>query len=299
MNEKFIVITTIQQPTEATEKFCSFQDWNVVIVGDLKTPKEDYKKLNCTYLDIEDQEKINKDLSDEIGFNSIQRRNMGFIFAHNEGCNILASVDDDNIPYDNWGEEVYIGETIEADYYLTEQEVFDPLSVTKRNDLWHRGFPIQLLESKNEVKLSGKKPIEVLIQADLWDGDPDIDAICRLSKKPIVQYEITNPYTSNKISPFNSQNTFFHRKVIPFYMVLPFVGRMDDIWGGYILQKKFPESLIFNKSTVYQERNPQDLITNLEKEIIGYRNTLDFLNNKYVLNEKTQKCYDLYKNSFN
>ena len=35
-------------------------------------------------------------------------------------------------------------------------------------------------------------------------------------------------------------------------MVIPHVGRMDDIWGGYILQQKFKDSLIYNVSTVFK-----------------------------------------------
>jgi hypothetical protein len=81
-------------------------------------------------------------------------------------------------------------------------------------------------------------------------------------------------------------------------MVLPFVGRMDDIWGGYQLQKKFPNSVIYNKATVYQDRNLQDLITNLENEIIGYRNTIDFIAGDYQLPEDAQRAYDAYRECF-
>ena len=64
---------------------------------------------------------------------------------------------------------------------------------------------------------------------------------------------------------------FMAREVIPYYAVFPHVGRMDDIWGGYVAQLKFPQSVVYNKASVYQDRNVQDLVTNLEKEIIGYR----------------------------
>ena len=73
---------------------------------------------------------------------------------------------------------------------------------------------------------------------------------------------------------------------------------MDDIWGSYIIQKKFPNSVIYNKPTVYQDRNEQDLVTNLEKEIIGYRNTLDFIMGTYDLDELPRKAYDLYRKQF-
>ena len=52
---------------------------------------------------------------------------------------------------------------------------------------------------------------------------------------------------------------------------------MDDIWGGYILQLAFPGCVVYGPPTVYQERNEQSVVQNLENEIIGYRNTLSFL----------------------
>lgn len=295
---KFIVTTTIQPPTEATIKFSKKKDWNLIVVGDKKTPIQDYKNLNCIYITPKMQEKINKELSDMIGWNSIQRRNFGFIYAYKEGGEVIASVDDDNIPYRDWGKNLEIGNKVNIDTYTSKNGVFDPLSVTEHNDLWHRGYPIQLLDSKNKVTKISNKVFNVHIQADFWDGDPDIDAICRLSRKPIIKFKFQKPFASTNISPFNSQNTFFSRDVIPYYMVLPHVGRMDDIWGGYILQKKFPSSLIFNKASVYQKRNDQDLILNLEKEIIGYRNTLDFINGKYKLPNFVEKVYKEYCKSF-
>ena len=101
---------------------------------------------------------------------------------------------------------------------------------------------------------------------------------------------------------FNSQNTFLHRDVIPYYTVLPHAGRMDDIWGAYIVQHYFPNSVVYNGATVYQDRNEQDLVTNLENEVIGYRNTLNLiqdLKNYYdYLPEATQKFWDVYTKQF-
>ena len=296
---KFIVTTTIQPPTEATLKFLEKDDWTLVVVGDTKTPHEEYQKLDCVYLTPEDQESLSKDLSDAIGWKCIQRRNMGFLYAYQEGADVVATVDDDNIPYENWGKDVYVGQEIEIDLYESENGFFDPLSVTNRPDLWHRGYPLKYVPTKNNVNYMGKTKRRVLVQADLWDGDPDIDAMCRLSKMPCVDYDDHAPYGSNQIGPFNSQNTFIHRDVLPYYMVLPHAGRMDDIWGSYIVQKKFPNSVIYNKPTVYQDRNEQDLVTNLEKEIIGYRNTLDFIMGTYHLEDLPQKAYDLYCEQFN
>jgi len=309
--KKFIVTTTINPPTLATIKFAEIaqlHDWTFIIVGDTKTPHTDYTKLesiypNVKYLSPKEQERDYKEISDIIGWKTIQRRNIGFVAAYKMGADIVATVDDDNIPYDNWGQNLYVGKTISVDLYEPELDVFDPLSVTRDNYIWHRGYPIEYLQKRHRVEYKGKTKRKVLVQADLWDGDPDIDAMARLTYKPIVKYsDITEPYCSNVISPFNSQNTFLAREVIPFYSVLPFTGRMDDIWGGYILQHYFPNSVIYAPASVYQDRNVQDLVTNLEKEIIGYRNTLRLLENladfDKVLPEETLEFYNVYKSNF-
>ena len=309
--KKIIVTTTINSPTEATKKFAEISQrdgWVFIIVGDTKTPHNEYFELekkysNVKYLSPEEQEKNYKEISDVIGWKTIQRRNVGFIAAYKMGADIIATVDDDNIPYENWGQNLYVGKTIDVDLYDPELEVFDPLSITKDNHIWHRGYPIEYLQKRHRVEYKGKIKRKVLVQADLWDGDPDIDAMARLTYKPIVKYsDITEPYCSNKIAPFNSQNTFLSREVIPFYSVLPFTGRMDDIWGSYILQHYFPNSVIYNKASVYQDRNVQDLITNLEKEIIGYRDTLRLITNlsrfEEIIPKTANDFYKIYKKQF-
>ena len=77
---------------------------------------------------------------------------------------------------------------------------------------------------------------------------------------------------------------------------------MDDIWGAYIVQKYFPGSVVYNNATVYQDRNEQDLVTNLENEVIGYRGTLSLINDldNYFnhLPEKTQKYWVVWRGQF-
>lgn len=299
---KYIVMTTINKPTEATLKYCKKEEWQLIVVGDLKTPHDLYKQINCTYLSPEIQQSKYPELSSIIGWNTIQRRNIGILDAYMLGADVIATVDDDNIPYDDWGKNVLVGSEIECDLYSTKNKVFDPLSVTKDNYLWHRGYPIQLLSDRSNIEYKGKTKRKVLVQADLWDGDPDIDAIARLSFRPIIKYDISDPFCSDVISPFNSQNTFLAREVIPFYSVLPFIGRMDDIWGSYIMQYYFPNSVIYNKASVYQDRNTQDLIKNLKDEIIGYEKTFDLVNNLSdyynMLPNETKRYIDCYKSMF-
>ena len=299
---KYIVTTTINPPTLATIKYSRKEDWTLIVVGDTKTPHYEYENLNCIYLSPEYQEKTYPELSDTIGWKSIQRRNIGFVEAYNRGADIVATVDDDNIPYDSWGTNVVVGETVEIDFYDTHLGVFDPLSVTEHNQVWHRGYPIELVPFRKEVTYGGKLKRKVLVQADLWDGDPDIDAMARLSIKPTVKFGVQDAYGSTSISPFNSQNTFLARDVIPYYSVFPHVGRMDDIWGGYVLQHYFPNSVIYNKASVFQDRNVQDLITNLEKEIMGYRKTSELIRSlpdwQSIVPKETLSYWDAYRRCF-
>jgi hypothetical protein len=255
------------------------------------------------YLSPEKQSELYPELSEIIGWKTIQRRNIGFVYAYQNGADIVATVDDDNIPYDSWGDNIMIGQEIEIDEYENLScPYFDAISTTEHNDLWHRGFPIEYLQVKNNIEYKGKTKITPLVQAEFWDGDPDIDAICRLSKKPIVKFKPFDPFTTKQLTPFNSQNTFIHRSVLKYYSVFPYTGRMDDIWGSYVMQHHFPNSVIFTKASVYQARNPQDLVKNLENEVIGYRGTLPLLENlhKYrdLLPDNTVKYFDIYQKYF-
>ena len=85
-------------------------------------------------------------------------------------------------------------------------------------------FNIQ--KQKIHQSLLEEKKIKPLIQADLWDGYPDIDAICRLATRCNLNlsYPHGDFYASSDMSPFNSQNTFIHRDALPEYMFFRMLG---------------------------------------------------------------------------
>lgn len=276
MVSKFIVTTTIHAPTEALIKYSKMKDWQLIVVGDLITPHEEYRNVDCIYLSPEDQEAKYPVLSNLIGWNTIARRNFGLLEAYELGAEIMATVDDDNIPYDNWGGNVLVNTTALVDTY-DAKEAFDPISVTEHNYLWHRGYPIELLPTKNDVKYLGKKERKVLVQADFWDADPDIDAICRITYKPNVKFNFKEHFASTKIAPFNCQNTFVSREVIPHYFMHPFIGRMDDIWASYYVQAVLPDSVIYGPASVYHDRNVHNLVNDIKLEMLGYESSYKFI----------------------
>jgi hypothetical protein len=299
--QKAIVCTSINSPTEAIEKYDQMNDWFLIVVGDQKTPKG-YTLRNGLYLSPDDQIKLSSELSDLTGWNCIQRRNFGLLYALNSGAEIICTVDDDNIPLTGWGEELFINTKLIVKQFETNEIAFDPIGSTEYKNLWHRGFPLELIPSRNYENSSF---IEVVpdVQADFWNGDPDIDAICRLEHRPVCEFNDQNfPFTSTKLSPFNSQNTFLNRKVALDYYLFPHIGRMDDIWAAYYVLSK-GHKVIYNKATVVQERNVHNLLEDMKKEYIGYENNLslikDLLENpsnieKY-LPQRTIESWKVYK----
>jgi hypothetical protein len=272
--KKIIVTTTINAPTEALRRFAEMDDWELLVVGDLKTPHEDFSSLNCKYLGPEEQSKKYPLLSELIGWNSIQRRNLGFLEALRFGAEVIASVDDDNIPLDQWGSNLIVGSQMELDSY-SGNVVFDPLAVTNYPHLWHRGFPIQRL--RDRVYQISTSSIFVGVQAGFWNGDPDVDAICRMEHGPNCSFDDAPfPFTTSAFSPFNSQNTFITKEVAKNYFMFPGIGRMDDIWAAYYVEA-LGHKVAYTSASVVQERNVHDLTRDFEGEVIGYTKTEQLL----------------------
>ncbi len=316
--KKVVISTTINPPTEAIQAFDAMKDWTLIVVGDLKTPK-DYKLERGHYVTPPEQEKYDKALSDCIGWNCIQRRNFGFLFAVKEfGADIVATVDDDNVPLPGWGEHLLVGSKLQAlKEYQTESPAFDPVGESGYPQLWHRGFPLQLV-SKRE-RPGRTKSVELVpdIQADFWNGDPDVDAICRMTLAPDCEFDPVHfPFSANKIGPFNSQNTFLAARVLKDYCMFPFVGRMDDIWPSFYAQA-LGYKVVWNRASVRQQRLPVTAgsnpnagggghIANMKGEYLGYENNLEIVKRLPSDPEaiweycpgRTRRAFELYRKHF-
>ena len=302
---KYICTTTINPATKALKKYAQKEGWNLIVAGDIKTPQNSYFDLDLIYLTPEYQKRKYPVLSDLIGWNTIERRNFAILEALERDADLIALVDDDNIPYPCWGEDIKIGKEVETIEYTSSMlPVFDPIFVTDYPKLWHRGFPIELLPTrKYNYKL---KTIIPDIQASFWNGQPDIDAVCRMNNPNLdtdfcLRYF---PFTTNLMSPFNSQNTIISKVVAKDgYFLFPFIGRMSDIWIAYYITAK-GYRVVYNGPTVYQERNPHSLVEDLKQEMLGYEKTLELI---YALQDNPEnihkflplesiKAFDEYKN---
>ncbi len=296
----YIATTTINRPTKALKLFAKNQNCKLIVALDKKSKKFNLK--NAIVLSTNYQEKKWPKLSKLVGWNCIQRRNFAILEAFDRGAETIALIDDDNIPYKNWFKNIYVNKKIKCKEVKTNKKIFDPVGYTNHPNLWHRGMPLELVNNRQYI--TGRKYlIKPDIQANFWNGDPDIDAVCRMIFKPECNFKKNLfPFFSKKISPFNSQNTLITRKVIKDYFLFPHIGRMDDIWASfYVTSKKY--RVLYNEPTVYQQRNVHNLIKDFKDEYIGYTNSLKLVeglyknsNNIYkFLPKKSSLAFDEWK----
>jgi len=296
----YIATTTINRPTKALKLFAKNKNCKLIVALDKKS--KDFKLKNSIILNTKYQEKKWPKLSKLVGWNCIQRRNFAILEAYERGAEVIALIDDDNIPYNNWFRNIQINKKLRCKEIKTNKKIFDPVGYTNHSNLWHRGMPLELVYGR-KYKTGKKTVIQPDIQANFWNGDPDIDAVCRMIFKPECNFKKNNfPFYSKKISPFNSQNTLLSRRVIKNYFLYPHIGRMDDIWASfYVTSKKY--RVLYSEPTVYQERNVHNLIKDFKDEYIGYANSLKLVESLYknsdsiynFLPKKSSLAFDEWK----
>ena len=182
----YIATTTINKPTKALKLFAKNKNCKLIVALDKKSKKFDLK--NSIVLSTKYQEKKWPKLSKLVGWNCIQRRNFAILEAFERGAETIALIDDDNIPYKNWFKNIFIDKKIRCKEVKTNKIIFDPVGYTNHKNLWHRGLPLELVNNR-KYKTGKKYLIKPDIQANFWNGDPDIDAVCRMIFKPECSFK--------------------------------------------------------------------------------------------------------------
>ena len=77
---KFIIITTINAKTEGIERFEEMKDWNIVLVGDKKSPSFGSSNI-LTFLSVEDQKKLGYSFAEVCPYNHYARKNIGYRYS--------------------------------------------------------------------------------------------------------------------------------------------------------------------------------------------------------------------------
>ena len=282
--DKCVIITTINKPTETILKHIRNTEYDVIIVGDNKTP-DDYKNLNCIYLDITSQKKLFPELSELLPYNHYCRKNLGYLYAIKKGYKIIYETDDDNIPYDNFDSILQFNDI----QMITEQNnvwinIFKYF--TNNAYIWPRGFPLSLLKNEPNYLIQDTDKTPSIING-LVENDPDVDALFRI----ICNHQGSIQWDKNKcvlidnknVCVFNTQNTFWLNPELFICLLIPcsVSFRYCDILRGIInniILKKTNNYMMYSSPNVVQNRNEHNLISDFKSEYEMY------IHNEHILN---------------
>ncbi len=295
-----VTITTINIPYVIEELILNHERYgnqnivDYIVIGDVKShpdTKNYIKSIqkeaqsNIIYFGIEEQEREfskYKDLWNHIPLNSFSRRNFADLYAYKNQYDLIIRIDDDNFPIkqDFFGPHSVVGDGINIPQIESSSGWFNVCeSLIERDGIsfYPRGYPYNMRWIKQQSTFKAGKGV-LKINAGLWLGDPDVDAITRLCRKvDAIDYKLeefgeTFVLAKHTWSPINTQNTAFNIDLVPAAFVSPYSGRYDDIFSGYFLRKimdHMGDLVGYGLPLVTQVRNEHNLWQDLEKEMHG------------------------------
>jgi len=269
--KKHIVITSIFEPTEAVHKFSNLSDYQLIVVGDKKSPTL-WQAGSAQFLSVSDQEKLTYHLAESLPFNHYSRKMLGYLEAIRQGAQLIVDTDDDNIPYDDWSFPSFDGDFLQ----FSEPGFVNVYHYFSTQHIWPRGLPLRLINKRFQFEKAAVANSKVGIWQGLADEDPDVDAIYRLTSDVPCFFDKKPPIVLKKgaICPFNTQNTAIVKELFPLLYLPTYVTfRYTDILRGLVAQPlmwHYGYELGFTTATVIQKRNPHDYMKDFVSEIPMY-----------------------------
>ena len=270
--KKYIVITSIFNPTEPIIEFSKLIDFNLVVAGDKKSP-DNWRNPNTTFLSVNDQERMNSKLVKILPYNHYCRKMMGYLYAMQNGATVIIDTDDDNIPKANWAFPNFKGSFESIPENLGFINIY---SYYTDHKIWPRGLPLHLINKIQRTDNLENGNFKIGVWQGLADGDPDVDAIYRLTSDKACNFHERSPLVlqPGTFSPFNTQNTAIIKELFPILYLPTYVSfRFTDILRGIVAQPIMwaaGYTLGFTNATVIQNRNPHDYFKDFISEIPMY-----------------------------
>ncbi|RKS45124.1 uncharacterized protein DUF288 [Gillisia mitskevichiae] len=271
--KKSIIITSIFDPTEAIKAFAQLKDYNLIVIGDKKSP-ENWSCENVTYLSVNDQNKLNFQILKFLPYDHYSRKMIGYLLAIKNNADFIIDTDDDNIPKENWSFPQF---NYEYDCIKKNIGFVNVYQLFTKQKIWPRGLPLNLINKEyNFNDMISLKNCNVGIWQGLADEDPDVDAIYRLTSDTPCYFEERKPIvlSAGTICPFNTQNTMIIKQLFPLLYLPTFVTfRFTDILRGLVAQPimwLYNYQLGFINATVVQKRNPHDYMKDFISELPMY-----------------------------
>ncbi|CAH1781995.1 unnamed protein product [Owenia fusiformis] len=274
--DKWIIVTTISSPTEDIKSLAKLTEWQLLVVADTKTPK-DWHFDGVLFLSLDAQRSLRYKVLEHIPYSSYSRKNIGYLFAIQHGAKIIYETDDDNHPTN--GLKSFV--TTDKMYGVvpsTNTTLFNPYAYYGQPTTWPRGYPLEYIGDNITSEYNAVHWNTALIQQGAVHGDPDVDAIYRLTRKSSseilkITYDEYMPplfYPKGTFVPWNSQNTLFHYGAF-WGLILPVTvtSRVTDIWRSYFTQTLLwliDGHLSYMPPNCYQFRNYHSYIDDAKQE---------------------------------
>lgn len=218
--EKWAVLTTIFEPSEAALQVAALHDWCFVVVADLQSPAEYPTGSNesgkVVYLSPDKQRGLaasqtqlkGVELPESLPWKSFSRKNIGYLYAIAQGAQLVYDFDDDNILVDAaYRPSAAFGThglpTLdEANISVLEVNSSAPAvnlyPAMGGGEAWPRGFPLEKITQPAAFLASGQESGNWLVPStqnttakrigvlqSMVDGDPDVDALYRLTRREL------------------------------------------------------------------------------------------------------------------
>jgi len=267
-----VVVTSINEPTQAVRELAANPNWTLLVVGDNKTPA-DWSVPSARFLPIGEQRASRWTLAGLLPENHYCRKNLGYLEAISHGAVVVAETDDDNLP-GTWPpvrpQRRVVGTRIDHQGWVNVYPYFTEERV------WPRGYPLQHVVSSFVRHPGVEGEWEAAVHQYLASGDPDVDAIYRLTVG-----KVDHTYSPRALvlgagatTTFNSQCTLWFPEAFPLLYLPSFVSfRMTDIWRSLVAQVCLwaqGDMLSYHGDGVTQLRNEHSLIRDFEDEVVGY-----------------------------
>ena len=233
------------------------------------------------------------------------RKNIGYLLALSGGAELIIETDDDNFPKPSFWKDRINNNNVRFVDKLGWSNVYSYFS---NENIWPRGFPLSNIKDPS-AKLNSYAMHNSPIQQSLADENPDVDAIYRLIAKLPINFHERSPIALYKgvWCPFNSQNTTWFKEAFKLMYLPAYCSfRMTDIWRSFVAQRiawEMKWSILFCKSTMWQERNEHNLMQDFLDEVPGYVNNdtivkkleeLNLKNGASSIDNNLRICYKVF-----
>ena len=271
-----LIVTSIFPPTPAMEahaRGATETGARIVVAGDQKGP-DVYELPQTTFLSLETQREFSA-LGDALPTDTYTRKNVAYLWAIADGASVIVETDDDNAPmadfFSHRGRELLAQR-------VTAPRWFNAYSAFTQSDIWPRGMPLESLTSSERFDFSERTEVSISapVQQGLADGDPDVDAVYRMTRELPITFDQGRSIvlSAGTWCPFNSQNTTWFPEAYPLlYLPSHCSFRMTDIWRSFVAQRVAWENgweIDFTSPNVFQHRNEHNLLADFGDEVPGY-----------------------------